>query len=72
MPSEPPTVAARATDPAPDPPAPSAGTRPGWRRWRGWIEAAVLFVAYECFEAVRARVQGSPGPSLRHAAQVVR
>jgi PAP2 superfamily len=46
--------------------------RPGWRRWRGWIEAGVIMVAYQAFESVRARVQGKPGPSFQHARQVIR
>ena len=41
------------------------------RRWRGWIEAAVIFVAYQAFESVRARVQGKAGPSFHHARQVI-
>jgi hypothetical protein len=48
----------------------SAG-QSGWRRHRGWLEAAVIFVAYQCLEWVRARVQGHAGPSFRHARQVI-
>ncbi len=48
------------------PPQPS-----GWRRRRGWVEAAAILVAYEAFESVRARVQGRPAPSFHHAAQVI-
>lgn len=50
--------------------APAA--RSAWRRHRGWLEAAVIFVAFQCFERVRARVQGQAGPSFRHAHQVIR
>jgi hypothetical protein len=56
--------------PADSPGAPAA--RRGIRRWSGWIEAGVLFVLYQGFEWVRARVQGAPGPSFRHASQVIR
>lgn len=49
-----------------------ARPRRGIRRWAGWIEAVVIFVAYEAFEAVRARVEGQAGPSFHHAAQVIR
>jgi PAP2 superfamily len=52
-------------------PAPAAGGGPGWRRWRGGIEAGGLLVAYEMFEWIRARLQGKSGPSFRHAMQVI-
>ena len=47
----------------------ASGRRP--RQWSGWIEAIVLFAAYEAFDWVRARVQGRAGPSFRHARQVI-
>jgi membrane-associated phospholipid phosphatase len=43
----------------------------GIRRWSGWVEVGVLFALYEAFEWVRARLQGAPGPSFRHASQVI-
>jgi hypothetical protein len=42
----------------------------GWR-WSGWIEAVSLFALFELFDGVRAKIQGSPAPSLRHASQIV-
>jgi hypothetical protein len=49
----------------------AAPRRRGIRRWSGWIEVAVLFALYEAFEWVRAKLQGAPGPSFRHASQVI-
>ena len=40
-------------------------------RWSGWIEAGSLLLIYEAFEWVRARVQGTPGPSFHHASQII-
>ncbi|HLY84127.1 MAG TPA: phosphatase PAP2 family protein [Acidimicrobiales bacterium] len=54
--------------------APSASRRrsqAGWRRWRGWLEAVVLFAVYETFEWARAKIQGKAGPSFHHAYQVI-
>jgi hypothetical protein len=59
---------AAATEPDASPPPPR---RAGLRRWAGWIEAALILAAYEAFDGVRAKVQGSAGPSLHHAQQVI-
>jgi hypothetical protein len=55
----------------PTPLEPPASARRDGRRWRGWIEAAVIFAAYQTFEWVRARLQGKAGPSFHHARQVI-
>jgi PAP2 superfamily len=61
------------TEIAPEPELAGAGAgQSGWRRHRGWAEAAIIFAAYQAFEWVRARVQGQAGPSFRHARQVIR
>jgi hypothetical protein len=59
------------TEPTSDPAPAAAPARSRLQRLRGWIEATVIFVAYQGFEWVRARVQGQAGPSFHHANQVI-